>query len=207
MQSLCYTDTPPFEGSPVQKIRLRGQNPGTGRSAMVSTVSIDCLKTLGIQVIGGRVFDRSDVSAEASAPSVVVSQAFARSFWPNENPVDKVILDPNGRSLRVVGVVRDTRSENFGVTDGPRIYRLQMRPVPGDSLIFGFEGDSPSLARSAGDVIKALDTELIVTPRTVESEIVEAASLMQNFIELMIVLAGGTVLLALIGIAESFGLL
>ena len=66
--------------------------------------------------------------------------------------------------------------------------------------MFGFEGDSSSLARSVGDVIKGLDSDLNVTPRTVESEIVEAASLMQNFIELMMVPAGGTVLLALIGI-------
>jgi hypothetical protein len=132
--------------------------------------------------------------------SAVISQAFAHSFWPNENPVDKVILDPNGTPLRVVGVVRDTISENFGVSDGPRIYRLQTHPMPADSRMFGFEGDSSSLARSVGDVIEALDTDLIITPRTVESEIVEAASLMQNFIELIIVLAGGTVLLALIGI-------
>ena len=180
MQSLCYTDTPPFEGSPVQEIRLRGQGPGTGRGALMSTVSIDSFKTLGIQVMGGRAFDRSHVSAEVSAPSVVISRAFAHSFWPNENPVDKVILDPHGTSLRVVGVVRDTISENFGVTDGPRIYSLQTHPVPGESLIFGFEGDSTSLARSVGDVIKGLDSDLIVTPRTVESEINEAASLMRK---------------------------
>jgi ABC-type antimicrobial peptide transport system permease subunit len=131
---------------------------------------------------------------------VVISQAFTHSFWPNENPVDKVILDPNGTSLRVVGVVRDTISENFGVTDGPRIYRLQTHPVPGDALIFGFEGDSSSLARSVEDLVKSLDTDLIVTPRTVESEIDDAASGMQRFIGLMVILASGTVLLALIGI-------
>jgi predicted permease len=200
VKSLCYTDTPPFEGSPMQEIRLRGQNPGTGRNAMVSTVSIDCLKTLGIQVMGGRAFDRSDVLGEVSAPNVIVSQAFAHSFWPHENPVDKVILQPNGRYPRVVGVVRDTRSENFGINDGPRIYRLQTHPQIGDTLIFGFEGDSSSLARSVGDIVKGLDTDLIVTPRTVRSEIDDAASRMQGLIELMVILASGTVPLALIGI-------
>jgi predicted permease len=200
VKSLCYTDTPPFEGSPVQEIRLRGQNPGTGRNVMVSTVSIGCPKTLGIQVMGGRAFDQDDVSAVVSAPTAVVSQAFARSFWPNENPVDKVILGPDGNSLRVVGVARDTKSENFGVTDGPRIYHLQTHPVPGDSLIFEFEGDPSSVARNVEDLVKSLDTDLIVTPRTVGSEIDDAASGMQRFIELMVILASGTVLLALIGI-------
>jgi predicted permease len=200
VKSLCYTDTPPFEGSPMQEIRLPGQNPGTGRNAMVSTVSIDCLKTLGIQVVGGRAFDRSDVLAEVSASNVVISQAFAFSFWPHENPVDKIILEPNGKSLRVVGVVRDTKSENFGITDGPRIYRLRMHPQIGDTLVFGFEGDSSSLARSTGDIAKGLDTDLIVTPRTVRSEIDDAASVMQGLIKLMVILASGTVLLALIGI-------
>jgi ABC-type antimicrobial peptide transport system permease subunit len=167
---------------------------------MVSTVSIDCLKTLGIQVVGGRAFDRSDVLAEVSASNVVISQAFAFSFWPHENPVDKIILEPNGKSLRVVGVVRDTKSENFGITDGPRIYRLRMHPQIGDTLVFGFEGDSSSLARSTGDIAKGLDTDLIVTPRTVRSEIDDAASVMQGLIKLMVILASGTVLLALIGI-------
>jgi hypothetical protein len=158
------------------------------------------LKTLGIQVRGGRVFDQDDVSTEVSAPTVVISQAFAHSFWPNENPVDKVILESDGTSLRVVGVVRDTKLERFGVTDGPRIYRLQTHPQTGDSLIFGFEGDSSSLARSVEAVVKGLDTDLIVTPRTVGSEIDDAATAMQGLIELMIMLASGTVLLALIGI-------
>jgi ABC-type antimicrobial peptide transport system permease subunit len=109
-------------------------------------------------------------------------------------------LEPNGRSLRVVGVVRDTKSENFGITDGPRVYRLQAHPQIGDSLLFRFEGDSSSMARSIGDMVKSLDTDLIVTPRTVRSEIDDAAFLMQGLIELMIILASGTVLLALIGI-------
>jgi predicted permease len=200
VKSLCYTDTPPFEGSPMQEIRLRGQDSRTGRSVMVSGVSIDCLKTLGIQVRGGRVFDQNDVSTEISAPTVVISQAFAHSFWPNENPIDKVILEPNGRFIRVVGVVRDTKSENFGITDGPRIYHLQMHPQIGETLIFGFEGDSTSMARNIGDMVKSLDTDLIVTPRTVRSEIDDAATAMRGLIELMIILASGTVLLALIGI-------
>ena len=200
VKSLCYTDTPPFEGSRIQEIRLRGQNPGTGRNSMVSTVSIDCLKTLGIQVMGGRAFDRDDASTESSAPAVVISQAFAHSFWPNENPVDQVIWEPNGRSLRVVGVVRDTKSENFGITDGPRVYRLQTHPQIGDSLLLGFDGDSSSLARSIGDLMKSQDTDLIVTPRTVRSEIDDGAPAIQRFIELMVILASGTVLLALIGI-------
>ena len=200
VKSLCYTDTPPFEGSPMQEIRLRGQDSRTGRKVMVSRVSIDCLQTLGIQVSGGRVFDQDDISAEVSAPNVVISQAFAHSFWPNENPVDKVILEPNGTSLRVVGVVRDTKSERFGVTDGPRIYRLRTHPQTGDSLLFGFDRDSSSLARSVGDVVKGLDTDLIVTPRTVGAEINDAATLMQGPVELMVILASGTVLLALIGI-------
>jgi predicted permease len=80
VKSLCYTDTPPFEGSPMQEIRLRGQDSRTGRSVLVSRVSIDCLQTLGIQVMSGRAFDRDDVSTEVAAPAVVISQAFAHSF-------------------------------------------------------------------------------------------------------------------------------
>ena len=198
--SVCYTDTEPFGGSPWQEFRLRGQDHGTGRSAMVSAVSVDCLRTFNLRATSGRVFNRNDLSTGSSTSAVVISEAFAHSFWPHEDPLDKVILQPNGMPLTVIGVIRDTKSENFGVTDGSRIYRLQEHPPLGSSLLLRFEGDSSALVRAAGEIVKSLDSDVIVTPRTVRSEIDEAAAQIVSFISLLIFLACGTVLLALIGI-------
>ena len=55
----------------------------------------------------------------------IVSQAFAKQFWPDTNPVGKTVITPDGRHLTVIGVAADTRSVQFGVLDGPRLYALR----------------------------------------------------------------------------------
>ena len=67
--SICFTDTPPFDGSPIEEFRFRDQTPGFGRTAWVSTISVDCLDALGIRAIHGRLFDQGDLLASPAAPS------------------------------------------------------------------------------------------------------------------------------------------
>jgi predicted permease len=200
VESICFTDVPPFEGSPVEEFRFQDQAPGLGRTALVSTISVGCLRTLGIRPVTGRVFERNDLLGSPRTPPAVVSQAFARSFWPRENPLGKTVLDPNGSVFTVIGVVTDTNSENMGVTDGPRIYHLEANPRFGDTLILRVSGDPSGMMSSLAEVGRNLDVDMIANPRTVRSEIDDAAMRMHGFIAMMIVLAGGVVFLALMGI-------
>ena len=200
VESICFTDAPPFEGSPVAEFRFRDQAPGFGHAALVSTISVQCLRTLGIRAVSGRVFERSDLPENPSAPPVVVSQAFARSFWPQETPLGKSVLDHAGTRFTVIGVVNDTNSENVGATDGSRIYRLESNPRFGDTLVLRAKGDPNSIMGNVAEIIRSLDPDMIVIPRTVRSELDEAAMTMHGFITMMVVLAGGVVLLAVMGI-------
>jgi predicted permease len=200
VESICFTDAPPFDGSPVEEFRFRGQAPGFGRTALVSTISVGCLRTLGIRSVSGRVFERSDLLASHSAPPAVVSQAFARSFWPQEIPIGKSVLDRSGTTLTVVGVVNDTESEDVGAEDGSRIYRLELNPRLGDTLIVRAKGDPNGIVGAVAEIIRGLDPDMIVIPRTLRSEIEEAATRMHGFITMMVVLAAGVVFLAVMGI-------
>ena len=198
--SICFTDAPPFDGSSIGEFRFRDQTPGFGRTALVSTISVDCLDALGIRAIHGRLFDQGDLLASPAAPPAVVSQAFARSFWPQEDPLGKTVLGPSGTPFTVQGVVNDTKSENFGVADGPRIYNLEVNPRAGDTLILRVNGDPSSITGSVKEIVRSLDPDMITIPQTVRSEIDEVATRMHGLITMMVVLAGGVVFLAVMGI-------
>jgi putative ABC transport system permease protein len=85
-------------------------------------ITPDYFRAAGIPMVAGRGFATTD---DATAPNVViVSQATARRFWPNESPIGKRLKwgPPNSRApwIEVVGVVgsaryRDPRVESLDV--------------------------------------------------------------------------------------------
>jgi hypothetical protein len=106
-----------------------GQAKGTGKQAGVAVVSARFFDTLGIPILRGR--------------------AFARAYWPGEDPVGKLIELGDGDMPQIVGVARDTRAERFGTVDGPRVYRLRSaRSAALNPMLIRFAGDAGSVARS-----------------------------------------------------------
>jgi putative ABC transport system permease protein len=83
-------------------------------------------QTMGIPILKGRGFSKTD---DADAPSVtIVSQAFARRYFPNEDPVGKRIktdaMRNGGQSAwcEIVGVVGDVRDRGLAGTPDPVYY-------------------------------------------------------------------------------------
>ena len=82
-------------------------------------------QTMGIPILEGRGFTEAD---DAKAPPVVVvSQAFARRYFPNENPVGKRIRPAAGAGRpfpwrEIVGVVGNVRDRGLAHTPGPVFY-------------------------------------------------------------------------------------
>jgi predicted permease len=90
--------------------------------------SPEYFETIGIPIVRGRAFSRSD--GESSAQVAIVSQSTARRFWPDENPLGKQLriatvvdrpLAP--RTVQVVGVSGDaiTREARDG-KEGSFVY-------------------------------------------------------------------------------------
>src|SRR6185436_19134294 len=91
--------------------------PGDRPSADFFSIGLNYFKTLGIPQIKGRDFTERD---DAKAPGVIiVNEAFARKFFPNEDPVGKRIKPgmttyegkPDWREI--AGVVADVRNRNL----------------------------------------------------------------------------------------------
>jgi putative ABC transport system permease protein len=105
----------------------------------------DYFKALGIPLLAGRLFDTRDTPS--SPPSVIISRAIERQFFPGENPIGMRVRLGNESDAEIVGVVGDIR--RAGLTDQPRA-----------DMYFPFEL-APQMAitlfvRTAGDPLEAL---------------------------------------------------
>lgn len=92
-----------------------------GSFTICNVVSTAFFETLGVPPVRGRAFSTSD--RQGSTPVVMVNQALARRYWPNQEPIGKHIgADGGGTSFEVVGVASDfsaTTNELFLI---PTVY-------------------------------------------------------------------------------------
>ena len=200
VQSLAYESLQPFRASAPTEIRLAGQEEGQGKPASVDNVSTNFFSTFGIRVIAGRSFLTSDETSASAGSVVLVSQAFAKQFWPNENPIGKVITTPDNKRPTVVGVVADTRSERFGITDGPRLYTLRDPAAMDGRMYVRFTGNTNTLESAVRDVLKSLDPTQIEEPQTIWESLEAEAEQMRSLALIVVVMASIAVLLALTGV-------
>jgi len=211
--SIAYSQSLPLGQSDTQGIRLPGEETGQGRQASLDFVSVSFFQTVGIPIVRGRGFQISDAPIGGQAPSSrrtpaaqeigavgVISQAFARAFWPGQDPIGKVLEwgDPNTR-VQVVGVARDTKSEKYGQVDGPRLYAL-MNWNSGGPLMIRFEGDSNSLGQGIEQTVQGLDQAQRVVPVTFKAIVDRDAEDLRPLTLTVAFVACLAVALALVGI-------
>jgi predicted permease len=95
---------------------------------------------LGMTLLRGRLFGESD--DESAPPVVVINEALARTYWPNENPVgQRIKLRTAGdrSSLTwntVVGVIGDARTESLADASAPQMYLSLYQRTAKDWAIF-----------------------------------------------------------------------
>ena len=119
----------PFQGDAGRGFVVEGRpDPGPQNmpGAAYSVVCPNYFRTLGVPILEGREFTHQD---SIGAPGVIViNQAMAHKYWPNENPVGRAIRlgGSNGPRLTVVGVVKDVH--NWGLDEN--VHPQFFRPYP-----------------------------------------------------------------------------
>lgn len=115
--------------------------------AMASRISPGYLQAMRTRLIDGRDFSERD---DESAPRVaIINEAFARRFWPGENPIGKRFSQGSAQSplMEVVGVVED--GMYAGLSDDAQSYVC--RP-----LLQSYSGATTLVARTDSDPQKLL---------------------------------------------------
>lgn len=200
VQSVAYASLQPFNQPPPDEIRLPLQTKGSGQPASVDNVSTTFFSSFGIRLLRGRDFLSSDVSSTGASPLAVVSRAFAKQFWPGGDPLGKTIVMPDDRHLTVVGVVADTRSERFGVLDGPRLYSLRGPSDLGGNLYVGFLGSAKPLETAVREAVKSLDPTQTIAPQTIWESLEDQAESITALAHIILVMASVALLMAVAGV-------
>ena len=111
----------------------RSQNRAEGTSASLRYVSSGFFRTMAIPVESGRDISESDT---VDTPYVaVVSESFARRYWPDENPIGRH-FNFGLHDREIVGVVGDVRVRGLERASEPQVY-LPYKQVP-DGWLIGY---------------------------------------------------------------------
>lgn len=176
----------------------------------------DFFRALGIRVLSGRDFTASD---GRNAPLVaIINHAFARRFWPDQDPLGKQLSTEPPRNLipantippgftfhwfTVVGVVEDTHYGALADQAQPTVYALMTQGDWSTSMAIAVRtsGDPLSLVPSIRNELAQLDNTIPIAGVATMDDIV-SSSVAQPKLESMLlgIFAGLALLLATVGI-------
>jgi predicted permease len=177
---------------------------GTSRTANFVSVSPDYFRIMTIPLLAGRFFNAHD---NLSAPRVtVISQAMARVYFPNQDPLGKRLsfgFPFESVGVReIIGIAGDVRDVALGQEPAPMMYvPFAQAPFWGGNLVVKSTLSLSSVADAIRQEVHQIDKDLPVTDIMMMPDTIEASVAQPRFRTLLLGLFAGIALaLAAIGI-------
>ena len=197
----------PFGGDgSATKFDVQGRppaRPGEYLTADVRVVEPNYFRTLGIPIVRGRDFAARD---SAEAPRVfLISQALARKYFPQEDPIGKrisVAMDDTNPFGEIVGIVGDIRDSALEREPTPTVYYPHPHLVyPFMTFVVRTAMDPAAAAGGITGVIRALDPNQPVAEVRLMDDVIANSLARRRFNMLLLaVFAGLALVLAAVGI-------
>jgi putative ABC transport system permease protein len=187
-----YTTTP---------IATTGQSvlpPDTAIATDWRIVTPGFFRTMNIPLVRGREFVDSDV---ALGQNVIVSQATARRFWGDADPIGRSLhRQGDSRNYTVVGVVGDVRHTTLS-QESPALYYAMVGVWPVMDVVVRTAGEPESILSAVRQRVRAIDPALAIsTVRTMDEWVANNAAQPRLNAMLLATFAGAAMLVAAIGI-------
>ena len=172
---------------------------------LASRGSESYLETIGIPLVRGRSFTKSEVRKNAAV--AVISESAARRFWPAADPLgQRFQLDMDFRGtmaeFEVIGVARDVRFANATRLDPAHVY-LPLKPLDFENALLRVHGDPQNVLAGIRAEVEKADRDLLpsLLLMSVEAGPLKVQKLMvQASTGFAVILAGLALLLAGVGI-------
>ena len=181
---------------------------GKSQFAMVRWADPQYFAALGIPTLRGQTFD---ANARLDGPlEVIITDLFARQYFPGEDPIGKHLLTLGKRSFHIVGIVGDTR---FRIAEAPHpmmyfpIYSsLYNGNVPNEAMLaVRSDRDVTSFALPIQKIVQQLDSELAVSDVLTMDQVIGKSTVDASFDAAL--LLGFAVLSLLLASVGLFGVL
>jgi len=162
-------------------------------------VGPDYFPTIGIPLVSGREFTRSD--DEKSVLVAIVNETMAAKYWRGRNPIGERV-QVKGRWMQVVGVSKDSKYESVRETPKPFFYvPLRQNFAIGAGLNIRTRLSPEAVTAALTREVHALDRNLaLFEVITLQQQVDRATSPQLVAVTLVSVLGGLALLLAAIGL-------
>ena len=214
VQSVSVSNGLPFEGANFPPFVIEGQPPppqGQEPNGILYMVSTDYFKTMGIELVRGRLFALQDTP---ETPQVaLIDEVFARQYFPNQDPLGQrfKLNVPSAESHEIVGVVRHVEHTSLeGETTNTAEFYFNFDQIPNAILpryvrrvnvLARTTVDPLSLAGPVRNQIAALDKDQAVfNMRTMEQALSRSVAARRFSMILLAVFALLALVLAAVGI-------
>ena len=151
-------------------IEVVGSSNNDTRSVLIHQINSDYIKTMGIGVSEGRVFDESEVAARRQI--AVVNENLVRSRLDGKNGIGKVLRIPRLKqppfaleddTFEVIGIVKDTLNRGLTNESMPEVYLPYSLTGRADRLVVMTQGDPGTITKPVLSQVYAIDKDQPVT--------------------------------------------
>jgi predicted permease len=169
VQSAALSDREPLSfGGGSTSVKPEGYVSPANESmeTQVSIITPNFLQTMQIPIMKGRDFTLQDT--KSSQRVVIVSEAFANRYWPNQEPLGKQLnSDFTHEWFKVVGVARDAKERGLNEKPMPFVY-LPLYQIYRPTMIINARvaGDPMTFANTIQKAVHDMNPELVVYDMT-----------------------------------------
>jgi len=167
---------------------------------IIEAISPAWFKTMRVPLQAGREFTDAD---KAGSPNVViVNQALARRYWPNQNPIGKHIVLGRQPASEVVGVAIDVKNRSLALDPQVQLYfPFSQIPWGNMNLLVRTATDPHGMVSPVRAQIAAIDSDQPVTSIQTVDELMDGSRAQPRFILMLLgVFSAAALVLAIIGI-------
>jgi putative ABC transport system permease protein len=173
--------------------------PGQEPAMRVALVTPGYFQALGLPLVRGRLFTEQD--REGATKVAILTEAAAREFFPNEDPIGKRIVlgwKSNGvpRGGEVVGIIGDFKQSTLDSEADPQIFLpYDQAPLGVLSVVIRSTADLGAVAAAARARVREVDPDLPVYELQTLEDLVSASVAQPRFYMLLL---GGFAAVALV---------
>jgi predicted permease len=187
-----------FSSAPLQ---IDGYQPAPDEQLNLSYLEVaeDYFKTLGIPIVAGREFQRTD--DENAVPVAIINETMAAKYWPGKDPIERR-FKMKDRWLQIVGVARNVNYENK--LELPRSFfyaPIRQNFLESNALLIRTRETPGAIRNALAREVRALDPTLAPTAPFRVQEQVDRKGYTQRLAATLIAIFGAMALfLAAIGL-------
>lgn len=187
-----------------EPIGVEGYVPKNAQDTIMSNVRIvspGYFPAMGVPLMHGRLFDDRDKKGQPE--TVIINEAFAERFWPNQDPLgQRMQRGKSGVWRTVIGVIRDTKQFSLEKEPPIGVYYPAEQIIPRSMYLVIRTTNAPE--QSASAILKEIQTVDPELPafdvKTMEQRLRGSLARRRFAMVLLGAFAGIALLLAVIGI-------